>query len=78
MVYPNPNNGKMYLSGFDGNDKTTSIEITDVAGKLIYKQQHNINNGLIELNLPFVSGVYFIHAVNEAGKTQVQKIVIAN
>ncbi len=78
MVYPNPNNGRVYVTGFTADEKTTLIEITDVTGKLVYKQQNNIGNGVIELNLPFVSGVYFVHVVSSSGATQIQKIVISN
>ncbi len=78
MIYPNPTNGKVYISGFDANEKTTSIEITDITGKLVYKQQNNIGSGIVELNLPFVSGVYFIRVTNAADISQMQKVIINN
>ena len=77
-VYPNPNNGKICISGFDAKETSTSIEITDVTGKLVYKQQSSIGNGVVELNLQLISGVYFVHIINAQGATQIQKIVINN
>jgi len=77
-VYPNPNNGRVYVSGFDAKETSTNIEVTDVTGKLVYKQQSNIGNGVVELNLQLISGVYFVHIINAQGATQIQKIVINN
>lgn len=77
-VYPNPNNGRVYISGFDAKETSTNIEITDVTGKLVYKQQSNIGNSVVELNLQLISGVYFVHIINSQGATQIQKIVINN
>jgi hypothetical protein len=77
-IYPNPNNGKVYITGFNADEKTTGIEITDVTGKLVYKQQSNIDNSLVELNLPFVNGVYFVRIVKASGAAQIQKIIINN
>jgi len=77
-VYPNPSTGRVYISGFDGNQKTAVIEITDVTGKLIYKQQNNLSNGMVELSLPFANGVYFVHAINQLGVMQIQKLIITN
>ncbi|HEX7412677.1 MAG TPA: T9SS type A sorting domain-containing protein [Bacteroidia bacterium] len=77
-IYPNPNNGKVYISGFDAKETNTKIEITDVTGKLVYKQQSNIGNGTVELNLQLISGVYFVHIIGSTGATQIQKIVINN
>jgi hypothetical protein len=57
---------------------STKIEVTDVTGKLVYKQQNNIDNGIVELNLQLISGVYFVHVINSQGATQIQKIVINN
>lgn len=76
IVYPNPNNGKVYVSGFSANDKTTEIEITDISGKAVYKQQHIIGNGIVELSLPFNNGIYFIRSTGSTGISQMQKIII--
>jgi hypothetical protein len=77
-IYPNPTTGKVYVSGFNVNEKTTIIEITDLTGKVVYRQQSNIGNGVAELHLNLVNGVYFVHVVNTSGTTQIQKIVITN
>ncbi|HKC69270.1 MAG TPA: T9SS type A sorting domain-containing protein [Bacteroidia bacterium] len=76
-LYPNPSTGKLYISNFDANQKTASIEITDITGKLIAKQQSNISNSLVELNLDVNNGVYFVKVVADSGKQQVQKLIIS-
>ncbi len=76
-LYPNPTNGKLYLSNFSANQTSAYIEVTDVAGKLIAKQQSQITAGLVELNLDATSGIYFVKVVNPlSGNTQVQKVII--
>jgi len=76
LIYPNPSNGKVYLSGFDSKEANTTIEVTDVTGKLVYKQMNNINNGIIGLNLQLTSGVYFVRVINSLGGTQIKKLII--
>jgi hypothetical protein len=78
FVYPNPNNGKVYLGGFNLREKTTDIEIIDMAGKLVYKQQNVIDNGRVELNLQLMNGVYFVKITNTDGVSQMQKMIIQN
>jgi hypothetical protein len=76
-LYPNPNDGKLYISNFDANEKNVYIEITDVTGKLVIKQQSQINNGLVELNLDLNNGVYLVKAINSKGSSQLNKIIIS-
>ena len=75
-LYPNPSTGKLYISNFDATQKNVDIEITDITGKLITKQQSTVNSGLIELNLDVNNGVYFVKVVSINGNSQVQKIII--
>jgi hypothetical protein len=76
-LYPNPNDGKLYISNFDANEKNVYIEITDITGKLVVKQQSQINNGLVELNLDLNNGVYLVKAINSKGSSQLNKIIIS-
>ena len=75
-LYPNPSNGKLYISNFDANQKNANIEVTDVTGNLIVKQQSFITNNTVELNLDVNNGIYFVKTTNEKGETQVQKVII--
>ncbi len=61
-VYPNPNTGEFYIS-FNNFEGDLSIELTDVAGKLIYSDKRAVQtNQVIEVNIDDVSsGMYFIN-----------------
>ncbi|HXU27697.1 MAG TPA: T9SS type A sorting domain-containing protein, partial [Bacteroidia bacterium] len=69
--------GKLYISNFDATQKNVDIEVTDITGKLITKQQNTaVSNNLVELNLDVNNGVYFVKVVSANGNTQVQKVII--
>ena len=76
LVYPNPGTGKVYISGFNANKKTSPIEVTDITGQLVYKQENNIVDSTVELNLVLTNGVYFIHVPDANGLIKVYKIII--
>ncbi len=61
-VYPNPNTGEFYVSfaNFEGD---VTIELTDVAGKLVYTTLENVSsNKAVKVNIDEVSsGMYFIN-----------------
>ena len=75
-LYPNPSTGKLYISNFTASQKNADIEVSDVTGKLITKQQSLINDGVVELNLDVNNGVYFVKVITGNGNIQVQKIII--
>jgi len=60
-VYPNPNTGEFYIS-FTNFEGDVAIELTDVAGKLIYSDFRTVQtNQILEVNIDAVStGMYFI------------------
>lgn len=74
-VYPNPSTGRVYLSGFQVSEKNTGIEVMDITGKMVYKQQHSISNGIVELNLQLMDGVYMVRIINN-NDSRIHKIII--
>lgn len=77
LVYPNPTDGKVYVSGFAISDKVTAIEVLDITGKLVLRQSSPIKNGMIELNLNLNNGVYFIKVLSEGKQSQIEKVIIS-
>lgn len=75
-LYPNPSVGKLYISNFNAPQKNADIEITDITGKLVYKQLNALNNSMIELNLDVTNGVYLVKIINSNGSSQTQKLII--
>lgn len=76
LVYPNPTNGKIYISGFAVSDRMNSIIVTDITGKIVAKQMSASVNGVIELSLNLNNGVYFIRVSSETGVEKIEKIII--
>ena len=61
-IYPNPSNGAFSI--IYNEEKTTNIQITDISGKIIYKQQSVIPNAQFVIN---EKGIYFITIEAEKG-----------
>lgn len=55
---PNPNNGTFDIAFYSPLSNTTTIEIIDATGKLIYSTVKNQGN-TIKLNIALMDGVYF-------------------
>ena len=77
LVYPNPSTGDIFISGSDINDKTWTIEITDVAGRIVLQNNYNVSNGLVKLSTQFTNGVYFIKVITESSFVKQQKVIIS-
>jgi hypothetical protein len=76
MVYPNPNNGNVYVSVDHLNLTSYDIKVYDVTGKMLLNK-HYTDAGVKELNLDFESGIYLVEVADSEGKTNYkQKIVI--
>lgn len=75
-VFPNPNNGNFHIEGL--TEKTTSIEIIDLNGKIVY-QNKTIDNAknLIDINLPDIpKGIYFLREYDGDFFNNYTKIII--
>ena len=65
-IYPNPNTGEFFIS-FSNFEGDATVELTDVAGKLVYSTLESVQtNGVIKVNIDEVSsGMYFINVKGE-------------
>ena len=73
-VYPNPTNGKFVIEHTDGVIK--SIQVSDVLGKIIYKQIFKNNTQSSEINLVEANaGMYVIFIETDMGTTT-KKLII--
>lgn len=62
-IYPNPTEGKLTVT--NKNNYNNTIEVVDVAGKVVYK---GTSNKTVELNIEGNgAGVYFVNITNELG-----------
>ncbi|HKC69640.1 MAG TPA: T9SS type A sorting domain-containing protein [Bacteroidia bacterium] len=79
VVYPNPNNGAFSVSvNVLADEKNTSFILTDLAGRVIYKEQLDTHTGLnaYQINTGNIAkGTYFFEISNAQAKT-VKKIIV--
>ncbi len=76
-MYPNPNNGKVNLLYSLITEENATLIISDVNGKVLYK--NNIDNKTSKLEINFIDlseGIYF-YKIESQGKTlKTDKLVI--
>lgn len=66
-IYPNPNNGTLYVKVNSGNNTTWNLQISDMLGKILYAQPFNTIDLLMGIELPanISRGFYIISLSNE-------------
>jgi hypothetical protein len=77
-VYPNPINTIATVEFVCSENSTTTIDVTDIAGRLISSQTMNTTTGLNTMQLDVskvAKGVYTLK-VNSNDKTEIKKVVI--
>jgi type IX secretion system substrate protein len=78
-IYPNPNNGVFTVSvNVLADEKTADIILTDITGRVIYKEQMDTHTGSASLPINTSSlekGTYFIQISNSQSST-VKKVII--
>jgi hypothetical protein len=78
VLYPNPNNGNMFISFSDVSVKEYFIRVFDITGKQIIEKQISAEGGLAQLNLPLANGMYFVSMMLPNGtSSNQQKLVIS-
>jgi len=60
-LYPNPTNGKFYISGYTGR-----VEVFNIQGKKIIDKRINSDNGYVDLS-DFAAGFYIVKCNNKRG-----------
>lgn len=65
-VFPNPSNGAFSLNLRDVNSTDVSVRVTDLNGKVIFRQDEVSGNSIFNLDLSVVSeGVYLLQVTTE-------------
>ncbi|HET7116576.1 MAG TPA: T9SS type A sorting domain-containing protein, partial [Hanamia sp.] len=80
-IFPNPANKQIYIRNNNNfsNGNNLKIELTDFAGKVLYKQtSSSLGANIITVNIPtnIVNGVYVVIVTNSNGEKQGAKIFI--
>ena len=69
-IYPNPSNGIFNIE----NDNITKIEIFDLAGKLILKQENEFGVSSFDLN-QYPAGIYLTKILNKNNQSNTIKLI---
>ncbi len=79
-VWPNPNNGSFRVSGVINNSNTVVMEIRNMLGELVYKDEFAISNNNFqkEINLKTANGLYLLQLRDSNGRNYSYKFVIDN
>jgi len=80
-IFPNPANKQIYIRNNNNfsNGNNLKIELTDFAGKVVYKQTSpSMGSNIITVNIPprIVNGMYIVIVTNSNGEKQGDKIFI--
>jgi len=74
-IYPNPNSGIFKVDFNNNSSEEITIQIANVAGEIIYKDQ-GVFNKTLDINLSDQpEGVYFLY-INFEDSISVEKIII--
>ncbi|HQW27393.1 MAG TPA: T9SS type A sorting domain-containing protein, partial [Saprospiraceae bacterium] len=77
-VYPNPSNGEtIYLKQSEGFEKeVTSIQMYDIQGRLVSRQNVQPGNKIIAINHQLEGGLYFIQWMSADGASGIEKVSV--
>lgn len=77
VVFPNPSNGDMSIR-YSGNDAKASVELFDVAGRIVHQEQRQLNGGQrVDLGLAgkLTGGIYTLRLTTANGRSE-QRVVV--
>ncbi len=76
-IYPNPNNGVFIVSvNVLADKKNTNITLTDITGRIVYKEQLDTSSGSLLINTRSLEkGTYFIQISNSQSST-IKKVIV--
>lgn len=78
VIFPNPNNGIVFIKLNEQNNSQVEIEVLDIAGRIIYQKIENTSSTQIAaLDLRHLEhGIYFIKINQGNGATAVGKLIL--
>lgn len=74
-LFPNPANDRItFLSSVES--EILEIEIMDLTGRLLLKQNLKTNNFFVNLDLSLIDGAYIVNIRNDIGKRIIKKLIV--
>jgi len=76
QLFPNPNNGKMYLKADFNKNDFIEINAMNILGDCIKIKYNYVENGILELNIPdYITGIITLE-ITINGKSSFEKVTI--
>lgn len=76
-IYPNPANGKVSII-LNQQSSELKITITNSLGQIVFVENNNSNNGMIDLDISKLNnGIYYV-TVSSKNEQKTQKLIISN
>jgi len=76
VLFPNPSNGNFNLQFEDFKSSDIEVNISDIAGKIVYKNKLQLASSKINLDVNLENGAYFMEIKNRKSNEIVVKKVI--
>ncbi len=78
-AYPNPAKNAFYLDYDIGNAQTARIEIMNVVGSIVLKQEINAKSGKAKIDISNLkNGIYFYNIIVDGRKVSTKKLIVQN
>lgn len=79
ILAPNPTTGRTTLIISGGDNSLAQVQVTDIAGKVVYRTDVRLANAATQVDIPAepvsAKGMYLVHVIANS-KTQTEKLVV--
>ena len=76
LLYPNPASDELFIAPFELQKGEIAVEIRDMNGKLVYKENTNLSEGVGQIKLNVSNGVYFVKITNFSTQQCINKKLV--
>ena len=74
-IFPNPATTKLFIVG-PGTDNNINLSIFDVNSKLIVSKSVKLNNGLCQIDVDLINGIYSVRITSQNSIPVIKKLII--
>ncbi|MCC6369589.1 MAG: T9SS type A sorting domain-containing protein [Bacteroidia bacterium] len=74
-LFPNPTSGEINIVSPSFGNQLVEISVTDITGRCIYKNKHQLEQGKTQFNLNCASGAYIVTLSSGEQKANIKLII---
>jgi hypothetical protein len=76
FIYPNPATGNVYIAPIGVKCDNLQVNVTDLAGKVVYSSLLSIHEGVCNFNLKIEPGIYFVKITDCSSDEKITKKLV--